>query len=58
MPEALRSKRWFRQLSAPELLGACGFERSGPNALKAYREMRRRAALADLDVRDWIRLVQ
>jgi hypothetical protein len=58
MPEAFRSHRWFRQLSAPELLGAVGFERQGVNAGRANREMRRRAALAELEVNDWIRLVQ
>ncbi len=58
MPEPMRSNRWFRKLSAPELLGACGFERQGVNAERANREMRRRAALAGLEVYDWIRLVQ
>lgn len=58
MAEQFRSNRWFRQLSAPELLGACGFERQGVNASRANREMRRRAALAGLEVHDWIRLVQ
>lgn len=56
--EPFRSNRWFRQLSAPRLLGAVGFEREGVNAGRANREMRRRAALAGIEVRDWIRLVQ
>lgn len=57
MPEPLRSNRWFRQLSAPELAGAFGFERDGVNAERANREMRRRAALADLSVEQWLRAV-
>jgi hypothetical protein len=58
MSEILRSNRWFRERSVPELLGAFGFEPFGVNAARANREMRRRAALAGLEVRDWIKLVQ
>lgn len=56
-PESFRSNRWFRQLSAPELLAACGFERQGVNAGRANREMRRRAALAGLSIDQWLKLV-
>jgi hypothetical protein len=56
-PEPFRSNRWFRQVSAPELVGAAAFGRAGINAGRANREIRRRAALAGLSVDQWLRLV-
>lgn len=58
MIELWHSNRWFRQRTNAELANAVGFNRVGVDAGRANREMRRRAAIAGMDVYEWLAEVQ